>query len=142
MLATIVGAQPVSVPLAQLVQPPSPTPVEHVTPATQPDITKGIRLYEDLQVHDYFLRLGPSKYLGVIGEDVHEFLMTCKESLQTLRLLETRGADFTTYWAAKQWCNAYFVTRPIESTLVSWIEFSYAFLARFVPWSLIDRLNY
>lgn len=44
-----------------------------------------------------FLTLTPPKFFGVVGEDAHELLMTCRERLDTLGLVVSRGADITTY---------------------------------------------
>lgn len=44
-----------------------------------------------------FLRLNPPRFSEVVAEDAHEFMMTCREILYTLGLVESRGADFTAY---------------------------------------------
>ncbi|XP_049391247.1 uncharacterized protein LOC125855558, partial [Solanum stenotomum] len=91
-----------------------------------------------------FLRLSPPRFSGAVGEDAHEFLVTCRERLQTLGLVESRGADFTAYQLdgpARQWWRTYLETRPAGSPPVTWTEFSEAFLARFIPRSIRDQLR-
>ncbi|WMV13734.1 hypothetical protein MTR67_007119 [Solanum verrucosum] len=81
-----------------------------------------------------FQRLAPPIFSGAIGEDAYEFQITCQEQLQSLGLLESRGADFTTHQfrgPARQWWCSYREFRPAGSAHVSWSEFSEAFLARY-----------
>jgi len=44
-----------------------------------------------------FQRLAPPIFSGAMGEDAYEFQLTCQEQLQSLGLLESRGADFTAH---------------------------------------------
>ncbi|XP_015078162.1 uncharacterized protein LOC107021966 [Solanum pennellii] len=91
-----------------------------------------------------FQRLALPIFSGAIGEDAHEFQLTCQEQLQSLSLLESRGADFTAHHfggPARQWWRTYRESRPAGSPHISWSEFSEAFLARFMPRSVKDRLR-
>lgn len=44
-----------------------------------------------------FLRVAPQKFSRTAGEDDHEFFTTFPERLYTLGLVQSRGADYTTY---------------------------------------------
>ena len=58
--------------------------------------------------------------------------------------MEFRGADFIAYQLdgpARQWWRTFIQTRPVGSPPVSWDEFSEAFLAKFIPRSVRDRLR-
>ncbi|KAK4721344.1 hypothetical protein R3W88_011577 [Solanum pinnatisectum] len=91
-----------------------------------------------------FQRLALPIFSGAIWQDAHEFQLTCHEQLQSLGLLESRGADFTAHQfcgPARQWWCSYRESRPAGSPPISWNEFSKAFLARFMPRSVRDRLR-
>ncbi|XP_004242076.2 uncharacterized protein [Solanum lycopersicum] len=98
----------------------------------------------DQKILGVFQRLAPPIFLGAIGEDAHEFKLTCQEQLQSLGLLESRGADFTAHQfrrPGRQWWRTHRESRPVGSPIISWSEFSEAFLAQFMPQSVRDRLR-
>ncbi|KAH0722507.1 hypothetical protein KY289_005551 [Solanum tuberosum] len=85
-----------------------------------------------------------SEFFGTVGENAHEFLTTYREWLHTLDLVESRGAFFTTYQLdgpARQWWHTFIETRPTGSPLVTWTEFSKAFLDRFILCNVRDHLR-
>nr|XP_025884580.1 uncharacterized protein LOC112940523 [Solanum lycopersicum] len=71
-----------------------PPPV-HV--AASPDLEVREMPLRDQKMLGVFQRLAPPIFSGAIGEDAHEFQLTCQEQLQSLGLLESRGADFTAH---------------------------------------------
>ena len=71
-----------------------PPPV-HV--AAPPDLEVREMPLRDQKMLGVFQRLAPPIFSGAIGEDAHEFQLTCQEQLQSLGLLESRGADFTAH---------------------------------------------
>ena len=118
-----------------------PPPV-HV--AAPPDLEVREMPLRDQKMLGVFQRLAPPIFSGAIGEDAHEFELTFQEQLHSLGLLESRGADFTAHQfrgPARQWCRTYRESRPVGSPPISWSEFSEAFLARFMPRSVRDRLR-
>ncbi|XP_049378066.1 LOW QUALITY PROTEIN: uncharacterized protein LOC125842802 [Solanum stenotomum] len=120
------------------VQPP---PV-HVTVVS--DLKDGEMPLREQKMLGVFQRLAPPIFSGAMGEDAYEFQLTCQEQLQSLGLLESRGADFTAHQfrgPARQWWRSYRESRPVGSPPISWSEFSEAFLARFMPRSVRDRLR-
>ena len=126
-------------------QPSVRAPQVQVTPeGVQPLAADRPMPLEDQKMLGVFLRLTPPRFSGAVGEDAHEFLTTCRERLRTLGLVESRGADFIAYQLdgpARQWWRTFIQTRPVGSPPVSWDEFSEAFLAKFIPRSVRDRLR-
>ncbi|XP_015159293.1 uncharacterized protein [Solanum tuberosum] len=91
-----------------------------------------------------FQRLAPPIFSRAIGEDTHEFQLICQEHLQSLGLLESRGADFIAHQfrgPARQWWRTYRESRLVGSPPISWSESLEAFLVRFMPRSIRDRLR-
>ena len=148
ILAAIGGMQQAPAPAVPVPQ-GQPTPAVPVVqqlaaPVVQPDDLEGVMPLREQKMLGVFLRLSPPRFSGAVGEDAHEFLVTCRERLQTLGLVESRGADFTAYQLdgpARQWWRTYLETRPAGSPPVTWTEFSEAFLARFIPRSIRDQLR-
>ncbi|XP_049400026.1 uncharacterized protein LOC125864110 isoform X3 [Solanum stenotomum] len=140
ILAAIGGMQQAPAPVVPVPQ-GQPTPA---APIVQPDDLESVMPLREQKMLGVFLRLSPPRFSGAVGEDAHEFLVTCRERLQTLGLVESRGADFTAYQLdgpARQWWRTYLETRPAGSPPVTWTEFSEAFLARFIPRSIRDQLR-
>ena len=136
ILAAIGGMQQAPAPVVPVPQ-GQPTPAVPVVqqlaaPVVQPDDLEGVMPLREQKMLGVFLRLSPPRFSGAVGEDAHEFLVTCRERLQTLGLVESRGADFTAYQLdgpARQWWRTYLETRLAGSPPVTWTEFSEAFLA-------------
>ncbi|XP_049390047.1 uncharacterized protein LOC125854509 [Solanum stenotomum] len=137
---------------------PAPAPAPHCQPAAaapevQPppvhvtvvsDLKDGEMPLREQKMLGVFQRLALPIFSGAMGEDAYEFQLTCQEQLQSLGLLESRGANFTAHQfrgPARQWWRSYRESRPAGSPSVSWSEFSEAFLARFMPRSVRDRLR-
>ncbi|KAK4713542.1 hypothetical protein R3W88_019449 [Solanum pinnatisectum] len=123
-LAPIPQGQPVAA--APEVQPP---PVHMVVMPDLKDREMPLHEQKKLKV---FQRLALSIFSRAIGEDAHEFQLTCQEQLQSLGLLESRGADFTAHQfcePARQWWRTYRESRSAGLPPRSWREFSKAFLA-------------
>ncbi|XP_015158227.1 uncharacterized protein [Solanum tuberosum] len=134
---------------------PAPTPAPQCQPAAAapevqpppvhvtalPDLKDREMPLREQKMLRIFQRLAPQIFSGVIGEGTHEIQLICQEQLQSLGLLESRGADFTTHQfrgPARQWWRTYRESRPVGSPSISWSEFSEAFLAQFMPWSVRD----
>ena len=90
ILAAIGGMQQAPAPVPQGLPAPA-------TPVVQPDELEGFMPLREQKILGVFLRLSPPRFSGAVGEDAHEFLLTCGKRLQTLGLVESRGADFTAY---------------------------------------------
>ncbi|XP_069150444.1 uncharacterized protein [Solanum lycopersicum] len=135
--------------MRQAPAPAAPAPVLQDQPppvhvAAPPDLEVREMPLRDHKMLGVFQRLAPPIFSGAIGEDAHEFQLTCQEQLQSLGLLESRGADFTAHQfrgPARQWCRTYRESRPVGSPPISYSEFSEAFMARFMPRSVRDRLR-
>ena len=61
------------------------------------DLKDGEMPLREQKMLGVFQRLAPPILSGTIGEDAYEFQLTCLEQLQSLGLLESRGADFTAH---------------------------------------------
>ncbi|WMV19354.1 hypothetical protein MTR67_012739 [Solanum verrucosum] len=53
--------------------------------------------YKKQKILKEFLRLTPLRLSREIGDDAHEFQMTCPERIYTLGIVESKGDNFTTY---------------------------------------------
>ncbi|KAH0641849.1 hypothetical protein KY290_033468 [Solanum tuberosum] len=152
--------------IGEIRQAPAPVPAAPAAPAPAPHGQSAVAAPEvqpppvhvavvsDLKDWEILLRerkmlgvfqwLAPPIFSGAIEEDAYEFQLTCQEQLQSLGLLESRGADFTAHQfrgPVRQWCCSYRESRLAGSPHVSWSEFSEAFLAQFMPRSVRDRLR-
>ena len=101
ILAAIGGMQQAPAPVVPVPQ-GQPTPAVPVVqqlaaPVVQPDDLEGVMPLREQKMLGVFLRLSPPRFFGAVGKDAHEFLVTCRERLQTLGLVESRGADFIAY---------------------------------------------
>ncbi|XP_015169165.1 uncharacterized protein [Solanum tuberosum] len=148
ILAAIGGMQQAPAPAVPVPQ-GKPTPAVPVVqqlaaPVVQPDELEGVMPLREKKMLGVFLRLSPPRFSRAVGDDAHEFLVACRGRLQTLGLVESRGADFTAYQLdgpARQLWRTYLETRPAGSPPVTWTEFSEAFLARFISSSIRDQLR-
>ncbi|XP_015169465.1 uncharacterized protein [Solanum tuberosum] len=140
IIAAIGGMQQAPAPAAPVPQ-GQPAPA---APIVQPDELEGIVPLREQKMLGVFLRLSPPRFSGAVGEDAHEFLLTYHERLQTLGVVESRGADFIAYQLdgpTRHWWYTCLETRPAWFPPVTWTEFSKAFLARFIPRSIRDQLR-
>lgn len=102
--------------------------VEHAAPQAPTAQPEGSNTFPRLAVLEYFLKLPPPRFSRLIVEDAHEFLTAYRERLQKLRLLESRGAEFTAYQlygTARQWCQTYRYTSPAIAPYVTWVVHRY-----------------
>ena len=110
--------------------PAAPAPASQGQPATAaPEVQPPpihVAVVSDLKDWEILLRerkmlgvfqwLAPPIFSGAIEEDAYEFQLTCQEQLQSLGLLESRGADFTAHQfrgPARQWWRSYRESRPV-----------------------------
>lgn len=46
----------------------------------------------------WFIRLGLPRFLGILGDNVHNFLLSCLERLHNLGLAELHRVDYTMFY--------------------------------------------
>lgn len=69
------------------------------------------------------------------GKDAYQFLVSCHGGLQSVRLVDSHGVDFTVLQMrdpVKQWWRSFIDSRPVGSPPMTWATFAQAFLDRFV----------
>ena len=131
-----IGAQPAAA--APRVEVP-PVPVIPQSVVAQPVMSA-----EEQKMLSHFLILTPPRFTGTPGEDVYQFLSSCKEKLRNLGLVESRGVDLVAYpfdTVARRWWRGYLDSRPVGSPPVTWVQFSEVFLGKYMPCSMREGLR-
>lgn len=52
---------------------------------------------EEQKLLGRFFRLAPPRFFGALSNDTYEFLISCKNRLHNLSLIEARDMDYTTF---------------------------------------------
>ncbi|XP_070039065.1 uncharacterized protein [Nicotiana tomentosiformis] len=93
---------------------------------------------------DRFGRLRPPSFSGAEEEDAQGFLDRCQRILRTTGILETSEVSFTTFQfsgASFSWWDAYERCRPVCAAPLTWQQFSFLILEKFVPQSHREELR-
>ncbi|XP_070008323.1 uncharacterized protein [Nicotiana sylvestris] len=92
---------------------------------------------------DMFTKRFTTTFGGTSSEDPQDYLDSCHEVLQNMRIVETNGVDFAAFrlsGSAKTWWRDYCLARPAGSLALTWDQFSQLFLEKFLP--ITQRENY
>ncbi|XP_070045449.1 uncharacterized protein [Nicotiana tomentosiformis] len=91
-----------------------------------------------------FGSLSAPSFSGAESEDAQDFLDRCQQILRMTSILKTSGVSFTTFQlpgAAFRWWEAYERSRSVGAAPLSWNEFSFLFLEKFVPHTHREKLR-